>query len=141
MASNDNDLACEGYIFEPEKADYQYLVQHSSDSDTSDDMNAELGSNTREGRTKMSVGAWCRCGHCTRQKTDDECYCCKEHELLSGRMDGLQCFTAKSDLQDYVAHRPSLEMAFIDAMIKKHVRGPAPDQLSNRQVYVGGATS
>ena len=74
-----------------------------------------------------------------KQKTDDECYCCKEHELLVDRMVGLVCFTDIPDIEEFVAHRPSLKMAFVDAMIKKYVRGP--EELSNRRVFGGGSLS
>ena len=77
---------------------------------------------------------WCKCGHCLQQKTNNECFCCKEHELITGKFDGLDCITAKSGLDQYVVHRPSLEMAFIDAMIKKHARETVPQQLTNRYV-------
>ncbi len=63
MASNKDDFVGQGYLFEPNKVDYQYLVQSGSDSDSSDDTNAETGMINRQGRTKMVSSAWCLCGH------------------------------------------------------------------------------
>jgi hypothetical protein len=139
MASNDMDVGIEGYLYEPEKADYPNINQSGSDSELSSDTDGETVHNFRDGRTKMSAETWCQCGQCVKQKTDDECYCCKEHELITEKMDGIECFTNKTDIDQYVAHRPSLEMAFIDAMIKKHVHGPAPEQLTNKLVRGGGS--
>ena len=59
-------------------------------------------------------------------ETNNECFCCKEHELITGKLDDLGCITAKSGLDQYVVHRTSLEMDFIDAMIKKHLRETVP---------------
>ena len=69
-----------------------------------------------------------RYGHYVKQKTDDECYCCQEHKLLTELMDYIQCINDKNEFEQYVACMPSLEMTFIDAITKKHVRGPAPPQ-------------
>ena len=41
-------------------------------------------------------------------------------------------FRNKNDINHYAAHRQSLEMAFIDAMIVKHVRGPTTERFTNR---------
>ena len=65
------------------------------------------------------------------RKPTNECFCCEEHELITGKLDELDCITTKSGLDQYVVHRPSLEMAFIDAMIKKHLRKTVPQQLTN----------
>ncbi len=132
----ENEMGQHGYMFEPEKNDSE---SENSDSctDTSDEeMNEKntVEANWREGRSKMAVSVWCRCGHCRSRKSDEECFCCKEHELALDIMDStqIQCLTEKNDLESYVAHRPSLEMLFVDCLIRRFVRGPAPEQLSNR---------
>ena len=80
----------------------------------------------------------CKCGHCLRQKTNNECfYYKKKHKLITGKLDGLDCITTKSGLDQYVVHRPSLEMAFIDVKIKKHLRKTVP-QLTNSPAPRGG---
>ncbi|XP_077417227.1 amyloid-beta A4 precursor protein-binding family A member 1-like [Vanacampus margaritifer] len=83
----------------------------------------------------MAAEAWCRCGHCIKQKTYIECFCCHEHELAVDKMEEnkLKCLTLKVDLPDYVFHVPSLELMYVSGMIRKYLRDPAPDQLSNQQ--------
>jgi len=48
------------------------------------------------------------------------------------KMDNNECFTYKNEIDQYVINHPSPEMAFIEAIIKKHVSGPVPEQLTNR---------
>lgn len=131
----EEEHGAQGYLYEPDRSAYQgYLSEEDLGSSDSEGENPILLST--EGRSKMLASVWCKCGKCTVQKTDIECYCCKEHELLSDRMEGLTCFTLKDRLEEYIVHKPALEMAFIDAMIKNFVRGPAPEgELSNKQVY------
>ena len=73
MASNDMDVGIEGYLFEPEKADYPNINQSGSDSELSSDTEGESVHNFRDGRAKMSAKTWCQCGQCVKQKTDDKC--------------------------------------------------------------------
>ncbi len=82
-----------GYLYEPERSKYQDLLSSSSSSSSSDSEGDNLALLSLEGRAKQQASTWCKCGHCTVQKTDAECYCCKEHELLIDRMDGQTCFT------------------------------------------------
>ena len=134
MEDVDGDYGVEGYLYEPERADFPNIQNNQTDDDSSSDSEGESLGIFRDGRTKMEPSTWCKCGHCVRQKTNNECFCCTEHELITGKLDGIGCITAKTGLDQYVVHRPSLEMAFIDAMIKKHVRETAPQQLTNRYV-------
>ena len=84
------------------------------------------------------------CGNCVLQKTDEECFCCQEHPLLVEELGRKQlpCICDKPGLDAYIVHKPALEMAFIDSMIRRQVKGPAPEgELSNRylaslQLYI-----
>ncbi len=123
-----------GYAFEPEwasDAEIDKTGDVSSESSDSDDEKASA--NWKAGRAKMPPTAWCKCGRCVTQKTDIECFCCRESELCLDLIDGsLKCLTEKAELASYVAHQPSLEMMYIDGMIRRFLKGPAPSQLSNR---------
>ena len=126
-----------GYLYEPNRSSYQGLLSSSSSSASSDSEGDNPALLSLEGRAKHPASAWCKCGQCTVQKTDVDCYCCREHELLADRMDGLMCFTMTDNLDQYIVHKPSLEMAFINSMIQKFVKGPAPEgELSNKSVYL-----
>lgn len=123
----DNDEGIQGYLYEPQRLDFPHLCQDSGDSsDSSESEHENFAINWREGRAKMLSAVWCRCQKCVVQKTDAECYCCKEHELLIDRLKTLICATDIAHLEEYVAHKPSLEMAYIDGMIKRYLKGPAP---------------
>ncbi len=118
-------MGTEGYLYEPEKIDFPNIEQDSDDcSDSSTDSEGESLSKCREGRSKMAIAKWCECGRCVKQKTDDECFCCTEHKLIVDKMDNIECICEKEGISEYIAHRPSLEMAFIDELIKKNLRGP-----------------
>ncbi len=83
----------------------------------------------------MARAEWCYCGNCVVQKTDDECFCCQEHELLKENLSDKQCVTQLENLESYVCHKPSLEMAFIVAYNQKYpklLKGSAPEELSTR---------
>ena len=139
MEDIDGDNGVEGYLYEPERADFPNIQNNLTDDDSSSDNEGECLGIFRDWRTKMEPSTWCKCGHCLWQKTNNECFCCKEHELITGKLDGLDCITTKSGLDQYVVHRPSLEMAFIDAMIKKHLRKTVP-QLTSRPAPRGWVT-
>ena len=75
----------------------------------------------------------CKCGRCLVPKSDAEYFCCKDHELLADRSKTFICATDFfSNLEAYVSHKPSLEMVYIDGMIKRYSKGPAAEELSNR---------
>ena len=133
MADMSGEGGAEGYLYEPVRSDFPNLCllsEISSDSDHSEPENFAI--NWREGRSKMATAEWCRCGNCVVQQTDDECYCCKDHELLVHYLNSVNCATDIADLEEYVAHKPSLEMAFVNGMIRRCLKGPVPQQLSNR---------
>lgn len=133
MADMSDEEGAQGYLYEPQRSDYPDLCLNSRDfSDSSDSENDNFSINWRHGRAKMASSDWCKCGKCVVQKTDDECYCCKEHELLIEQSYTLKCATDIDNLEEYVAHKPSLEMAYIHGMIKRCLKGPAPQELSNR---------
>ena len=112
-------------MHEPQRRYSDGSPDSSSDTDSSSD---EMQVVLFEGRCKMEPSKWCKCGKCVTQKTDPECYCCMEHELLLDRLTDreLQCFTDMAKVRDYVAHKPSLETAYIQGMMRGSLRGPAP---------------
>ncbi len=114
-----------GYIFEPEKESSSENDHSHSDSEDSLDEYKEIPEvNMREGRSKMAAPVWCHCGNCVTQKTDEECFCCHEHELALETIsdENILCLTQKDGLDSYVAHTPSLEMLFVDCMIRRFVK-------------------
>jgi hypothetical protein len=120
MSEKETQYEIEGYLFEPDKSNYPHLV--GEDSDTSSSEEADSVVVAWQGRARPPASAWCHCGQCVRQKTDEESFSCKEHELLVDKICAkhLQCFTDLPKLAEYVAHRPSLEMMFVDSMTNKH---------------------
>ncbi|KAK2153669.1 hypothetical protein LSH36_290g04031 [Paralvinella palmiformis] len=108
MASMDNDEGIQGYLYEPQRSDFQHLCQDSTDSsDLSESEPENVAVNWRQGRAKMASAVWCKCGRCIVQKSDAECFCCKEHELLADRSKTLICTTDIDNLEAYIAHKPS----------------------------------
>jgi hypothetical protein len=129
MASDsDLEVGSKPYMHEPQWEEGQ---ESDTSSDTDSDSTNEASNVVKfEGRCKTDPAHWCRCGKCTRQNTDGECYCCMEHELLLERIHQreIKCFTEYPRLEEYVAHKPSLEMAYIQGMMRGSLRGPAPDE-------------
>lgn len=129
----EEDYGASGYLYEPDRSAYQGHLSSTSSSSESDSEGENLSLLALEGRSNRPPSTWCKCGECTSQKTDVECYCCKEHELLADRIGDLQCITQTENLDQYIVHKPSLEMAFINAMLQKFVKGPAPEgELTNK---------
>ena len=127
-----------GYNFEPERSSESNSSENDSElSDSSDSVELEnAAAQSIQGRTSMAVSTWCKRGNCAKQKSDIENYCCKEHELGLEIVDEaeVEYITLKPQLEEYVAHKPALEMLFIDCMIRRFVKGPAPRELSNRYI-------
>ena len=128
------ELGLQGYQFEPERDNLSGDSGEESESNiSSSDEEIEAAMNWRDGRSKAGTTIWCKCGNCVTQKTDPECYCCTEHELLVDQVTELgTCITNKPSLDDYVTHKPMLEMMYIDGMIRRLLTGPAPTELTNR---------
>ena len=84
----------------------------------------------------MSVSVWCKCGSCTKHRADMQrmVLLLRAYVLLIDmiKASNLTCFTQAARLEEYVLHKPALQMAFIDAMVKKYVKGPAPEVLANQ---------
>ncbi|MGH0136531.1 UNVERIFIED_CONTAM: hypothetical protein FKN15_035862, partial [Acipenser sinensis] len=54
-------------------------------------------------------------------------------DLGTRKMLSLKCIPDKAELDTYIVHKPTLEMAYIDTMIKRQVKGSAPNgEFSNR---------
>lgn len=49
---------------------------------------------------------WCQCHESVKQKLGRECYCYKEHKLLTNKIDNLEYFKYKNGFGQYVAHSP-----------------------------------
>ncbi len=123
----------EGYLYEPNISDYPHMSANMEDEPNSSGSDIEnLDVLWRESRIKMARAEWCYCGNCVVQKTDDECFCCQEHELLKEKLSDKQCVAQLENLEAYVCYNPSLEMAFIDGMIRNILKGSAPEKLSTR---------
>ena len=84
-------------------------------------------------RPKCHLGCGVNVGNVLYKKTDAECFCCREHDLLADRFKTLICATdiATGNLEAYSTQKSSLEMAYIDRMIKRYLKGPAATELSN----------
>lgn len=107
------------YNFEPEYSlsEIEALTNHDDSPDT-----------------ERALDEWCDCENCMIMGNTDENICCRQSDITLGSMDDYECITDHTHFSEIVLNPVILEVAFIQIMSFKGVKGRAPDQLTNRYV-------
>lgn len=132
MASRD----IQPYMYEPEYESGESDLENmdSSDSDSQDD---NIGLHV-DGRVLQPVNAWCGCTKCLTMPRNKECICCQEwSEVLDTKLDNIGCITDHPDFSTVCLREVVLCIAYIHFMAYKKIPGRAPENLTNRYVWIG----
>ncbi len=154
--AEDEAFAFEGHpcLFEPEYTDEELRemdLQRAERERAS--VAAAAPEAAAESRDRRTGDWWCRCGNCKAMETEEECFCCREWDLVIPQMQELELDASFQSLdvsgqstsrdvcitehQDFVPHlnRGVLETFFLVEKInwKKRPRPAGPNgQLSMR---------
>lgn len=93
----DEDDECvinEPYRFEPEYTDEELIEMDKRAERETMSVETVAGSAAIENRDRTSGDCWCQCRKCMLMPTEDECFCCREWDLVIPQLTELELDTS-----------------------------------------------
>lgn len=84
------------YLYEPEYTDEELSEMDAQRAER--ERATQEAAAAVENRDRISGDWWCQCGSCSPMQTEEECYCCKEWDLVIPQMQELELDTSFQNL-------------------------------------------
>lgn len=84
------------YMFEPEYTEEELLERRRRREREGERAQAEEAAAQQESlaaQPRTTGSWWCSCESCDKMPTEEECFCCKDWDVLHGRTEGVACVT------------------------------------------------
>ncbi|KAK0156600.1 hypothetical protein N1851_000032 [Merluccius polli] len=91
-------VSSEPYLYEPEYTDEELIEMDAQRAERERAAAAAPAGAAAENRERTSGDWWCQCQKCVQMLTFDECFCCREWDLVIPQIQELELDTSFQDL-------------------------------------------